>query len=111
MCELYKNIEALCERCGIKIADLSRETNLSKSLFSDLKREKTKYLSVEKLIIVADYFDVSLDDLVSRKRKTSDTEVSEVDKKIFERLNAMSDEQKDLFLNLSEQLIQPKSKD
>lgn len=104
MCDLYTKIELLCQSKNIKIADLARETEINKTLFSDLKRQKSKSLSLEKLIIIADYFDISLDDLVGRKRKAPDTEMSEVDCKIMERVALMSDSQKELYLRLIEEL-------
>jgi transcriptional regulator with XRE-family HTH domain len=64
MCDLYNKIESLCFERGIKIADLARETEINKTLFSDLKRQKTKSLCMDRLIVVADYFDVSLDALI-----------------------------------------------
>lgn len=111
MCNLYRKIELLCQSKNIKIADLSRDTEINKTLFSDLKRQKTKTLSLEKLIIIADYFDISLDELVGRKRKTPDAKTSEVVEKIIELFDVMSEEQKALYLSLAEQLILQGSKE
>ena len=111
MCDLYRKIELLCQRENIKIADLARETEINKTLFSDLKRQKSKSLSLEKLIIIADYFDISLDELVGRKRKTPDAETSEVVEKIIGLFDIMSEEQKALYLSLAEQLILQGSKE
>lgn len=104
MCNLYEKIEQLCQNKGIKVAELARETNINKTVFSELKNGRTKFLSTERLILVADYFDISLDDLVGRKRKAPDTEMSEVDCKIMERVALMSDSQKELYLHLIEEL-------
>lgn len=111
MCDLYRKIELLCQRKNIKFAELARETGLNKTLFSELKNGRTKTLSLEKLIIIADYFDISLDDLVGRKRKTPDAETSEVVEKILGLFNLMSEEQKALYLSLAEQLILQGSKE
>lgn len=111
MCDLYTKIELLCQRKNIKIADLARETEINKTLFSDLKRQKSKSLSLEKLIIIADYFDISLDDLVGRKRKTPDDKSSEVIDKIMKLLSAMTPEQKAAFVQTAEALILPNSKE
>lgn len=111
MCDLYQKIELLCQLKGIKIADLARETGLTKTLFSDLKRQKAKSLSLEKLIIIADYFEISLDELVGRKRKTPDDKSSEVIDKIMKLLSAMTPEQRAAFVQTAEALILPNSKE
>ena len=50
---------------------------------------------------------ISVDELYGReKEKTPDTKASGVENKIIELFNAMTDEQKQLFLNLAEQLLQ-----
>ena len=111
MCDLYGKIELLCKNKGIKIAELSRETEINKTLFSDLKREKTKSLSLDKLIKIADYFEVSLDDLVGRKKITPDDKSSEVIKEIIKLFSVMSAEQQALYLSLAQQLILQGSKE
>ena len=104
MCDLYRKIELLCKQNEIKIAELARAIGQNKSMFTDLKTGRKKSFNIEVLISISDYFDISLDDLVGRKRKTPDTEMSEVDCKIMERIALMSDSQKDLYLNLIEEL-------
>lgn len=71
MCDLYTKIEKLCKKHKIKIADLSRETGITKTCFSDLKNNRSKSISIDKLIIIADYFNVSLDYLVDRKKAST----------------------------------------
>lgn len=71
MCDLYTKIEKLCKKHKIKIADLSRETGITKTCFSDLKNNRSKSISIDKLIVIADYFNVSLDDLVGRKKASA----------------------------------------
>lgn len=111
MCNLYRRIEQLCQDKGMKFADLSRATGINKTVFSELKNGRTKFLSLDRLVIIADYFDISLDELVGRKRKTPDTETSEVVEKIIGLFNIMSEEQKALYLSLAEQLILQDSKE
>ena len=111
MCDLYQKIELLCQEKGIKIADLSRETGTTKSNFSDLKSGKIKSLSLDKLIKIADYFEISLDDLVGRKKITPDDKSSEVIKEIVKLFSVMSAEQQALYLSLAQQLILQGSKE
>ena len=103
MCDLYTKIEKLCKKRKIKISDLSRKTGITKTCFSDLKNNRSKSISIDKLIIIADYFDVSLDDLVGRK-KASTAETAEAEK-IMELIREMTSEQQALFCSLAEQLI------
>lgn len=111
MCDLYKTIETYCQKNNIKIADLARNTGLNKTLFSDLKNGRSKTLSIDRLIIIANYFNISLDELVGRKRKTPDDKSSEVIDKIMKLLSAMTPEQKAAFVQTAEALILPNSKE
>ena len=111
MCILYQKIELLCKEKGIKIADLARETGMNKTLFSDLKNGRSKTISTDKLIIIADYFDISLDELVGRKRKTPDDKSSEVIDSIMKLVNAMTPEQRKAFVRTAEALILPSSEE
>lgn len=111
MCDLYQKIELLCKSKGVKIADLSRETGTTKSNFSDLKSGKIKSLSLDKLIKIADYFDISLDELVGRKKRTPDAEASEVQNEIIKLFASMTEEQQNLFFALAQQLILRGSED
>lgn len=111
MCDLYQKIELLCQNKGVKIADLSRNTGINKTVFSELKKGRSKTLSLDKLILVADYFEISLDELVGRKRKTPDEKSSEVIDKIMKLMEAMTPEQKVAFVQTAEALILPSSKE
>lgn len=111
MCDLYRKIELLCKQNNIKIAELARAIGQNKSMFTDLKTGRKKSFNIEVLISISDYFDISLDELVGRKRKTPDAETSEVVEKIIGLFNIMSEEQKALYLSLAEQLILQGSKE
>ena len=111
MCNLYEKIEQLCQNKGIKVAELARETNINKTVFSELKNGRTKFLSTERLILVADYFEISLDELVGRKIITPDDKSSEVIDKIMKLMSAMTPEQRTAFVQMAEALILPNSKE
>ena len=111
MCSLYENIDALCKRENICAAELARQIGQNNSMFTDLKTGRKKTLSIDVLTLIADYFDVSLDDLVGRKRKTPDEKSSEVIDRIIKLMDAMTAEQKDAFLRAAESLILPGSKE
>ena len=111
MCDLYQKIELLCQEKGVTVAELARETGLNKTVFSELKSGRSKTLSMDKLIIVADYFDISIDELVGRKRKTPDDKSSEVVDKIIKLMSAMTEEQKTAFVRTAEALILPNAEE
>lgn len=106
MCNLYERIEMFCEKQNIRFAELSRETGLSQTVFSELKHGKTKSLSLEKVMKIADYFDISLDELIGRKKEAPSPERDEAVGKVTDLFNQMTEEQKDFFLRLLEQTVQ-----
>lgn len=63
MC-IFTNISKLCIKNNITIAELERRLNFSKATIS---KWKTSSPSINKIIMVADYFDVSIDSLVKSK--------------------------------------------
>ena len=111
MCSLYENIDALCKTHNICAAELARQIGQNNSMFTDLKTGRKKTLSIDVLILIADYFEISLDDLVGRKRKTPDDKSSEVIDKIMKLLSAMTPEQRSAFVQTAEALILPSSKE
>ena len=111
MCDLYQKIELLCKDRGIKIAELARAIGQNKSMFTDLKTGRKSSLNIGTLIQIADYFEISLDDLVGRKKITPDDKSSEVIKEIIKLFSVMSAEQQALYLSLAQQLILQGSKE
>ena len=111
MCDLYNKIEDLCQSKGIRVANLSKEIGFNKTVLSELKNGRSKSLSLEKLIKIADYFEISLDELVGRKKITPDDKSSEVIKEIVKLFSVMSAEQQALYLSLAQQLILQGSKE
>lgn len=61
---MYKYFKKLLESRNIKTADVAKATGLPKSMFSEWKNGRSKP-KVDKLILIADYFGVSLDYLVT----------------------------------------------
>lgn len=61
MSELYARIEGLCKENGISVTQLCRETKINRSILTELKKGRTKYLSFETLRKISDYFKVPLD--------------------------------------------------
>ncbi|WP_273544508.1 helix-turn-helix domain-containing protein [Staphylococcus equorum] len=58
-------VKKLCRMNGISLSQLEREVGLSNGQLGKLKKSSP---SVNKVSVLADYFDVSIDYLVGRKR-------------------------------------------
>ena len=59
---LYKNIQKICEAKGITVGKLEKNLNFSNAT---IRKWKNSSPSIENLKKVADYFDVTVDDLLS----------------------------------------------
>lgn len=65
MGEMYNRIVALCNKRGIKPGRVCADTGLSRGMMSDLKMGRTKELSAKNTKIIADYFGVTTDYLLT----------------------------------------------
>lgn len=65
MGEMYNRIVALCKERGIKPGRVCADTGLSRGMMSDLKMGRTKELSAKNTKIIADYFGVTTDYLLT----------------------------------------------
>lgn len=64
MATLYENIKALCDEHGVKPSRMCKEAGASKSIVSMLKSGEKKYISLEVAKKIANYFNVSVDDVL-----------------------------------------------
>ena len=67
MNEIYARITDLCKQRGITGFRLCKEVGLQPSLLTDLKAGRQSSISYKKAAIIADYFGVSVDYLLSGK--------------------------------------------
>lgn len=56
---MYKRIEALCKSSGTNITAMCKNLGITRASLSELKSGRTKSLSAEKLIKIANHFNVS----------------------------------------------------
>lgn len=110
MFSLYDRISSLCSRDGIKITELAQNIGLYGSMFSDLKHGRKSSLSIECLVKIADYFNITLDELVGRKKEAPDAETSETMDKVIDLFGQMTEGQQELFVQLAEQFLLQSSK-
>ncbi len=64
---LYDKIYALCEQNGLKPAKLAQNLGFSKNFFTEMKSGRTKSPSAMRLRAIADYFGISVDELLDEK--------------------------------------------
>lgn len=60
----YDRIEQLCKSRGIRLSALAQDIGIRSSVFTELKKGRTRQLSAKTLQKVADYFGVSTDSLL-----------------------------------------------
>lgn len=83
---MYEVFERLLELKNVSIADVSRATGINQSVFSNWKARKN-LISGKNALLIADYFGVSLDYLMTGKEKESyytDVETAKIAQEIVE---------------------------
>ena len=60
----YERIVQLCNARGIKLSSMAQEIGVRSSVFTELKKGRTRQLSAKTLQKVADFFGVSTDSLL-----------------------------------------------
>ncbi len=81
MGEMYNRIVALCNERGIKPGRVCADTGLSRGMMSDLKMGRTKELSAKNTKIIADYFGVTTDYLLTGE-ETKKAPIPEGERKV-----------------------------
>lgn len=61
MVNMYEVVDYLCRKNRISIAQMCRDIGLRQGLISDLKHGRTKNLSYENMVKIANYFQISVD--------------------------------------------------
>jgi transcriptional regulator with XRE-family HTH domain len=102
---LYERIESLAKEKGFSVCGLCKTAGVPHSTIYELKSGKKVDLNRKTTEKLAMALEITVDELYG-KEKTPDTNVSEVDLRIANVFKVLTDEQKELFLNLAEQLIQ-----
>lgn len=76
---MYKTIEFLCSTKKMKVGALCSELGISRGIMGDLKAGRTKKLSVENTIKVANYFGVTAEYLVNLENMPWEMQGMELD--------------------------------
>ncbi len=66
MCELYTMIDKRCKERGTNVTQMCNSLNLTRSMLSELKSERTKSLTSDVLTKIANHLECSVDYLLGR---------------------------------------------
>ena len=72
MGNMYDKICTLCKEKGIKPGTACREIGISRSVITDMKAGRTKELSVKNASLFAEYFGISLSELIGENNESKD---------------------------------------
>ncbi len=78
MSTIYQRIEELCQKKGVNVTTLCRESGIPRASLSDYKSGRKKSLSLDTLSKIADYFGVSVDYLYGGEAPVPDEECLKV---------------------------------
>lgn len=109
MSSIYQNIMALCEQKGIRGARLCADLNISKSMLSDLKMGRKKTINALTAQKIADYFQVSVDQILGRAASSSSRYSIETLKDAFlisieSQSKNLTEQDKDVLIYLAQRL-------
>ena len=84
----YERIVQLCKTRGIRLSALAQDIGIRSSVFTELKKGRTRQLSAKTLQKVADYFGVSTDSLLESK---GDSAVDEIRDELYRKRRLLFD--------------------
>lgn len=100
---LVNRISELCVTTNVSVNKMLSECGLSKSIMDNLKKGSVP--SVEKLLKIAEYFNVSTDYLLGKESSpTSSADMSPDDKELMDMIKSLSPEKKEMFLKFLKSL-------
>ena len=111
MATLYERLVELCDKRGIKGAQLCRDLDMSKSLMTDLKSGRKKGVNAETAQKIASYFNVSVGYLLGEEEQkekptAQDDGLTENQMALIEFAKSLSEDQAALALRLLKSLVE-----
>lgn len=88
MSKLYNKISQLCKSRSTNVTEMCKELGISRASLSDLKLGRTETLSIKTLTKIANYFDTTVDNLLSDNTTYSNTR-SDIDPELSEYLEML----------------------
>lgn len=108
MGDLYNRLLSLCNQKGVTGAQMCRDCGLSKSLMSDLKYGRRDTISTETAAKLAEYFSVTVDEILFGIKKEQSTETDELLNELNLLFQKQSDDIKREALNYLRYLVDKK---
>lgn len=104
---LYNKIRSLCRSKGVSASRMCLDLGLSKSTLSGLKHGKTKKLSIPTSTKIANYFEITLDELYGKTEQPVATDgLSEKKMAIMELVKSVPDERADYVLRVMKSILE-----
>ena len=110
MATLYERLFELCEKRGIKGAQMCRDLGISKSLMTDLKSGRKKGVNAETAQKLASYFNVSVGYLLGEEdKKEKPTEfdrLSEKQKLLIDFAKSVPEDKAEMILRVMKSIVE-----
>lgn len=110
MATLYERLVELCEKRGIKGAQMCRDLGISKSLMTDLKSGRKKGVNAETAQKIASYFNVSVGYLLGEEQKekptVQDDGLSESQRKLMQFVKSVPEDKADMILKVVQSIVE-----
>ena len=111
MATLHERLVELCEKKGIKGAQMCRDLGISKSLMTDLKSGRKKGVNAETAQKIATYFDVSVGYLLGEEEKEKptiqeDDGLTENQRELIEFVKHVPDESAAMILKVIRSIVE-----
>lgn len=105
MCELYSIIEKLCEKKGVNITTMCRESGANRGTLTDLKMGRRKGVNAETAQKIASYFGVTVAYLLGeedQKEKPTvvDGELTDGEKLLLDMFRRVPEDKQELVLQM-----------
>ena len=109
MDNLYDNIQALCQKAGIRPGKLCADLGLSRGLMTDLKMGRKKSLNAQTAQRIASYFGVSVARLLGQSQETDVLE--QVDVAFYGDFKELNEEEKEAVRDMVRLMRQRRAND
>ena len=111
MATLHERLTILCEKRGIKGAQMCRELGISKSLMTDLKSGRKKGVNAETAQKLSSYFNVTVGYLLGEeetkeKPTVQDDGLTENQRKLMEFAKSVPDDKADMILRVMKSIVE-----
>lgn len=110
MATLHERLTMLCEKRGIKGAQMCRDLGISKSLMTDLKSGRKKGVNAETAQKLASYFNVSVGYLLGEEEKekptVQDDGLSESQQKLMQFVKSVPEDKAEMILRVIQSIVE-----